>query len=219
MDATTAPPSDFSRFLERRKRVRPFRWDSRKELAVQCVAEGRDTEEQIATKVGVTSRTIRNWKRRPEFKDRQRALAQERWAVASRVSIGKRLYRVRALQEQYNAAREVVAARAADPAMADVPGGKTGLVVRAVKRVGEGEAARDVELLEVDVALLAEMRETLAQAADELGHWEQMAASVVEAGATITPDAIGVNKSEQPQAFQAAVAQLAATDDLTGPGN
>jgi hypothetical protein len=65
----------------------------------------------------------------------------------------------------------VIAARAADPALQDVPGGKTGLIVRDVRGIGKGANFQLVAVYAVDVGLLAEMRQIEKQAAQEVGQW------------------------------------------------
>lgn len=62
---------------------------------------------------------------------------------------------------------EVIAARASDPSMLDVPGGHTGLLVRSYKAAGP----QLVEEFAVDTGLLKELRATEQQAATELGEW------------------------------------------------
>lgn len=63
--------------------------------------------------------------------------------------------------------------RAADPTMAEAPGGDTGLMVRSIKVVGNGEDAEAINLYSVDTALMAEIRNTLKQAAQEVGGWSE----------------------------------------------
>lgn len=63
----------------------------------------------------------------------------------------------------------VIAERAADPGMQDIPGGKTGLVVRQWK--GAGSQIR--EEFAPDTALSAEIRATVKQIAQEKGQWSE----------------------------------------------
>ena len=73
--------------------------------------------------------------------------------------------RIQALQDRWEPrARRLIDARARD--LADVPGGNTGLLVRDYK----GRNA-DVAVYKADTALMAEMRATERQAAEELGQW------------------------------------------------
>jgi len=66
---------------------------------------------------------------------------------------------------------KVIEERAADPTMAAVPRGKTGLLVRRVKSFGRGKHRVVVEEYVVDIKLLKQFRETLKQAAQEIGQW------------------------------------------------
>lgn len=67
-------------------RKRPYEWwTGTKERAVDLVAEGALTNQQIADTLGIGTATLTRWKRRQDFKDR----------VAERVaSIGRELRRL-----------------------------------------------------------------------------------------------------------------------------
>ena len=86
--------------------------------------------------------------------------------------ISNRNDRLKALQEVWNDLRAMKAARAADPLVEDCPGGKTGLVVRTVKRMGTGQDATLVEAFAIDTCWLREFREYGKQAAIESGQWQ-----------------------------------------------
>ena len=64
---------------------------------------------------------------------------------------------------------QVIDERAGSEGMKDVPGGRTGLVVKTVKAVGKGEDFRLVEHYEVDVGLLKAILEHERRAAEEAG--------------------------------------------------
>jgi hypothetical protein len=87
--------------------------------------------------------------------------------------IAAREHRVAALQDYWARLQRVAAERGED--MATVPGGKTGLLCRRIKQVGQGKDAQIVEEYELDGTLLREMREHAKQAAQELGQWEESA--------------------------------------------
>ena len=78
--------------------------------------------------------------------------------------ISNRNARIQALQDRWDRARRLIDARARD--LADIPGGNTGRLVRDYK----GRNA-DVAVYKADTALMAEMRATERQAAEELGQW------------------------------------------------
>jgi hypothetical protein len=56
--------------------------------------------------------------------------------------------------------------------MENVPGGRTGLLVRQIKAVGAGVNRKLVPEYVVDTGLLREIRATAQQAAEELGQWK-----------------------------------------------
>jgi hypothetical protein len=87
--------------------------------------------------------------------------------------IAQREKRVALLDEYLQRLQTVATERGAD--MPNVPGGKTGLLCRRIKQVGQGKDAQIVEEYELDGTLLREMREHAKQAAQELGQWEESA--------------------------------------------
>ena len=102
-------------------------------------------------------------------------IAQLQGAIASQMlvsSIRDRNARIAALQERWERLQRVINERAADPNMAGVPGGRTGLILVRIRRVGRGKDAT-VRQYEVDTRTLAEMRAIEEQAALELGHWSE----------------------------------------------
>lgn len=86
-------------------------------------------------------------------------------------SISIKANRIAVLNEMWEKLRQIVRERAEDPAVMGVAGGTTGLIVHDLKGVGTGPAADVVDVYEVDVALLKEMREHSKQAAIEMGQW------------------------------------------------
>ena len=80
------------------------------------------------------------------------------------LEISNRNARIQALQDRWDRGRRLIDARARD--LADIPGANTGLLVRYYK----GRNA-DVAVYKADTALMAEMRATERQAAEELGQW------------------------------------------------
>lgn len=88
-----------------------------------------------------------------------------------RYPIAKLRNRMQRLNRRWEKGHEVIEARAADPAMQNVPGGPTGLLVRTYKQIGVGRDAETVEEYAVDTATLRELREMEKQAAQELGQW------------------------------------------------
>jgi hypothetical protein len=137
--------------------------------AALLVAEDAQTDEQIASECGVTKRTLERWKKIASFIAAVEA-HKTRWrAEIDAQGIANRQNRVDALQDRWERMRAVIEARAEEHA--DVPGGKTGLLVRQIKSVGFGQNNQTVEEYAVDTALLKELRAHEQQAAQELGQW------------------------------------------------
>ena len=68
---------------------------------------------------------------------------------------------------------QLIEERAVAPEMQDVPGGKTGLLVRDRKTIGSGESAEVIDVFRVDVGLLRSLLEIEKQAAIETGQWTE----------------------------------------------
>lgn len=161
-----------------------MKWTKRKEQATLLVAQDELADEEIAARVGVTRCTLARWKRDPEFMARvQEILTAIREAIVAR-GISERQNRIDAYNERWLKLRQVIDGRAADPLMANVAGGDTGLLVASPVLVkcyeaGTGETLtpmkQSIVMYEyaVDTGLLKEMRETEKQAAIELGEWQE----------------------------------------------
>jgi hypothetical protein len=178
-----------------------FRWTTAKTQAAELVAQDQLTDDEIATTAGVNRRQLTRWKQHPDFKARvQEHLDTFREKIAAEGVINKqfRLGRLNDLQARLQA---VIDARAEEHA--EIPGGKTGLLVRTVKLVkvynseerpqdgGDGEtlysAKRDIQVEEyvVDTATIREIREVLKQAAQETGQWVEKQAQTDADGKTL----------------------------------
>jgi hypothetical protein len=150
--------------------ARPFRWTGRTAQAAALVAEDRLPDKAIAAECGVTERQLERWKEHPEFRARVAGhVAAFREAVLSR-GIARLENRVAALQDRWDGMKTVIRERA-EEMQGECPGGGTGLLVRQVKSIGSGQAAREIEEYAVDTGLLKELREHERQAAQELGQW------------------------------------------------
>lgn len=79
--------------------------------------------------------------------------------------------RVSALEDRWHRMRMIILARSEDPELQEIPGGKTGLLVKQVKQIGAGEKAQTVTTFVLDREILVELREHERQAAEELGQW------------------------------------------------
>lgn len=136
------------------------------EEAAVLVAEDSRSDEQIAALLGITRSTLSTWKMRPEFVARVDEVCRELAAAALKRGIARKEYRVNVLANMHSKLLTVMEERAADPDLANIPGGKTGLIVR--KAVVSAGALVGYEFA-VDTGLLKELRGIQEQAAKELG--------------------------------------------------
>jgi len=133
------------------------------------VADDSQSDQDIADTLRIGKRTLERWKLLPAFKARvAEIVAAYREAVMSE-GIADKANRVADLNDRWKRMRQVIVKRAADPKLASVPGGDTGLLVHQVKGIGKGPDFMLVDMYAVDTALLAEMRNTETAAARELG--------------------------------------------------
>ena len=166
-----------------------FEWTAAATDAAQLVADGELSFNAIAQAVGTSHVTLRKWRREDEFAGRVAELRGEYRELVRRRGIADREKRIDALADRHRRMCQVMAERAADPRMASIPGGRTGLVVitdwkeillpigdgsKATDRDGDESASRAtiptmVPIHEVDTGLLKELRAHEQQAAQEVG--------------------------------------------------
>lgn len=139
--------------------------------AARLLIDDGQSDEEIAAALGVTRRTLARWKLLPLFRDRMGELSAEYEKGIADLLIASKRRRVAALQERWLLMQQIRQERGADPDMAGVPGGETGLLVHRFKVVGGGDNARAVDEYEFDAALVREERAHEEQAAKELGQW------------------------------------------------
>jgi hypothetical protein len=145
------------------------RLNAKKERAAILVSEDRLIDQQIAETIGISRQQLVRWKAHPVFAARVAELTRIWTERALRYGLARRERRLAVLEDQHNRLLAVIHARAADPSMADVPGGNTGLLLRTYKGLGNGDAARIVEEFSVDCATIRELRGIQEQFAKELG--------------------------------------------------
>jgi hypothetical protein len=160
---------------------------------------------QIADRLEIDRRTLTRWKQYPGFAARiDEHLAEIRDEVR-RVGLADLYNRISALNERWEAMRRIIDERAADPEMANVPGGTTGLLVKTVRRVvvedetrdGSGRrSSREICEYSVDTGLLREILAHEKQAAQELGQWMEKTEAKVSVGAIQPIRIVNVHCSE-----------------------
>lgn len=141
--------------------------------ATELLAAGVLTQEDIADQLGIDRRTLYRWRQDPDFAARVEVRVQEIGAEVRRIGIADQSRRLAALNDRWNRMRRVLESRADDPTMQGIPGGSTGLLVRTTKGIGKGADFQVIEEYAVDTGLLAELRATEKQAAQELGQWTE----------------------------------------------
>lgn len=148
-----------------------WQWTRVREQAALEVARDLLPDKAIARECGIAEITLERWKRVGEFQARviaHRALWREQIAD---LGLADRENRIR----DYNLLRakllQVFDERANDPKMADIPGGRTGIVVERIKSVGFGPEAEIVHEYTIDTPAIREFRGLEEQAARDLGQW------------------------------------------------
>lgn len=136
-----------------------------KDQAAQDVAEGRLEFREIAEKAGVEVRTLHRWRKEEKFAARVRQLSKDLSEAALARAIRRKEYRVNVLAGIQSKILQVIEERGGDPSMADVPGGKTGLLVRQYKVSGDTVVTEYV----VDAGTIRELRAVQEQVGKELG--------------------------------------------------
>lgn len=147
-------------------------WTRAREKAAQLVADDALTNEQIAASVGVIRQTLDLWKLRPEFQARVASIVAAYADAIKGEGIANVKNRVAAQNDRWERMKAVIAERAVSDEMANVPGGKTGLLVHTYKMAG-GKEPVVMDEYAVDTGLLSEMRAHEKQSAQELGQWTE----------------------------------------------
>lgn len=160
---------------------RPFRWTRASTRAAQYVADRTMTNDEIAAACNVAEVTVRRWRQRAEFAERVREITEAMAQALLSEGIAQRAERMRIYNDQERRMSQVITERATDPAMQDVPGGKTGLMVHTYKSSG-GKDAYLVDEYAVDTGLVKTRLDNLKQAAQDLGQWSEKQEHVGEVG-------------------------------------
>jgi hypothetical protein len=152
-----------------------FKWNKARNDAAWLLAEDDLTDVAICEAVGIGRTTLFTWKQHPDFAAKIAENVATIDAAMMKLAIAKKHKRVASLDRDWRRMERVQEARAVEHS--DVPGGDTGLLVRQIKQIGAGRDVQVVEEYVVDTALLKEKRETMKQAATELGQWTDRSAT------------------------------------------
>lgn len=154
---------------------RPKRLSVRQLKAAVLLGEDSLSIARIAEEVGVSDVTIYNWKKLPHFMDAVRAKVRELDEATSQLRFAKRRERIAALEQMAEDHLTIMRERAEwfaanDP---EVPGGRTGRVIRQEKVIGIGKQQKQVTEYVEDKGLDQNFRETLIHIAKERGEWSE----------------------------------------------
>ncbi len=152
-----------------------FPWTSKSEAAALMLAEDAKDDHEIATACGVSASTLKRWKNDYQFRARINehiSAYREKIRITGIAVVENRISDLNAVRLKL---KQIMEERAADPDMQNVPGGKTGLIVRQVKGIGKGDDFQMIELYSVDTGLISSLCEVSRQASQELGQWSDRA--------------------------------------------
>src|ERR1700730_16230228 len=116
----------------------PWTWTAEHERAAQLVADGQRTNDQIAVECGVAGRSLREWKRCPEFRERVRQHLAEYRAKLAVEGLALKSNRIALLMGRAAILRGIVRAHGKHPSMANAPGttvAQKGIQVRRMKSI------------------------------------------------------------------------------------
>jgi hypothetical protein len=143
----------------------------KREKAAQLVAEDCLSDEKIAAEVGIGRSTLARWKIDRRFLTSVETIAAAYAKRALKHGLARKECRLAVLNDLHQRMLQVIEERALSPDLANVPGGKTGLVTKTLKGIGKGDDFQVVEVYEVDTGTIAKICDVQKQVAEELGQW------------------------------------------------
>ncbi len=140
------------------------------------LAENVKTEEEIAAEVGVSYRTIVNWRRIPDFQAKIAEHLQTVLKAIEDLGISQQRFRVDQANTRHRLLRQIVAARAEHyKNRPDAPGADTGFLIERTKVFGSGRNIQVTKEFVLDTDLLRELSNLEVQVAKDLGQWVKKA--------------------------------------------
>src|SRR6266566_315427 len=85
-----------------------FKWTAARRQGAILVAQDEFTNDEIAQKVGVTKRAVSKWKRQSVFREMVQRLTDRLGSAAERYAIGKRMRRVKNLNDRLERMHQVI---------------------------------------------------------------------------------------------------------------
>jgi hypothetical protein len=141
----------------------------KKIMAAAMIGEGRYTLNEVAQTVGMSRRQLLAWKSHDEFKVMVNNSAE---AYAKRFlseGLAKKERRLAVLNDMHERITTAVFERGESDDMAEVPGGRTGLVTRTLKGIGKGDDFQVVEVYNIDTPVVDSLISIHKAVRDELG--------------------------------------------------
>lgn len=190
-------------------------WTESRLLAAELMAGGKLTQADIAAKCGVSRSGLQKWLQDPKFREKVDAhLAEIAKRVFSR-GLARCVNRVKAKNDRWYRLKHILAERAASAEMANVPGGKTGLLMKTgTKSIRVGDTVEVHHFYALDTGMLAAFLALEKDAAIECGQW----AEKQEASAAAAPQFMDLTKltDEQLNQLDAILAAARGHDDARG---
>jgi hypothetical protein len=140
-----------------------------REMAAQMVAEDEYPDAGIASRVGISERTLERWKLQPAFRERVARLVHVYAERALKHGLARQERRLSVLNDLHGKLLQIIRERSEDGELEGVPGAATGLICKTVKGIGKGGDYQVVDVYEVDNPTVREIRALQEQAAEEVG--------------------------------------------------
>lgn len=147
--------------------------------AAHRMAEDHLSDEAIAKEAGVTRQGLYKWKAKPEFQEAMAAHVETIRQESEKFGVASIENQLKRLNEHRKALLQIIAERAAEHGNDELlgyvhdaikitdwsaAGATTGLIVRQLKGVGKGEDFQLVEVYELSIDILRELRDIELQA-------------------------------------------------------
>lgn len=147
-----------------------FRMNVKRLRAARLIAENDMSLEDVAEAVHISIETLYHWREETVFRAAVKDFASEIDRAALRVAIAKKSKRLLDYDDMARRMALLIEDREAAYSSDDsVIGGRSGLVVKTIKSIGQGRNQQIIETNEFDAALIREWRELRKQAATESG--------------------------------------------------
>jgi hypothetical protein len=185
-----------------------FKWTQRRSQAAQLVADDHFIDEDIAAKVGISSKQLVRWKKQPEFAAKVAELVVEFDRNVRLRGIAVRARRIESYLADWDDIQTILRERGAE--LTEISGGKTGYIVRDYK----GKDA-DTPVYAFDTGLFREARALREQLGKELGQWtDKSRVDTTVTSVEITRDALRKLSHEELLEYERLLSKVTAPDQI-----